>query len=144
VEQRPVLLRGTVRENRRWITGERNQTHRSEQKSRQRPGRLGITPLLTAGGTSCRTGVAARPQWGAALRSSRRACCSTAASSADAPARRRCIAPLAKNAPAGRSPSASRRTSWEDAYRWADDVRGLAEGRLSPVTPENLFRVDCR
>src|SRR5439155_963816 len=30
----------------------------------------------------------------------------------------------------------------EDAYRWADDVRGLAEGKLSPVTPENLFRVE--
>jgi len=30
----------------------------------------------------------------------------------------------------------------EDAYRWADDVRALAEGKLSPVTPENLFRVD--
>src|SRR5438445_5501416 len=30
----------------------------------------------------------------------------------------------------------------EDAYRWADDVRALADGRLSPVTPENLFRVD--
>jgi molybdopterin-binding protein len=30
----------------------------------------------------------------------------------------------------------------EDAYRWADDIRSLAEGRLAPVTPENLFRVD--
>jgi molybdopterin-binding protein len=30
----------------------------------------------------------------------------------------------------------------EDAYRWADDIRVLAEGRLSPVTPENLFRVE--
>jgi molybdopterin-binding protein len=30
----------------------------------------------------------------------------------------------------------------EDAYRFADDVRALAEGRLSPITPENLFRVD--
>lgn len=30
----------------------------------------------------------------------------------------------------------------EDAYRWGDDIRALAEGRLSPVTPENLFRVD--
>src|SRR5213076_1070876 len=30
----------------------------------------------------------------------------------------------------------------EDAYRWADDVRALAEGKLSPVTPENLFRVE--
>jgi len=30
----------------------------------------------------------------------------------------------------------------EDAYRWSDDVRALAEGRLSPVTPENLFRVE--
>src|SRR2546425_5028300 len=30
----------------------------------------------------------------------------------------------------------------EEAYRWADTIRALAEGRLSPVTPENLFRVD--
>src|SRR3989441_4491423 len=30
----------------------------------------------------------------------------------------------------------------EDAYRWADDVRALADGKLSPVTPENLFRVE--
>jgi len=30
----------------------------------------------------------------------------------------------------------------EDAYRWADDIRALADGRLSPVTPENLFRVN--
>src|SRR5207237_1423238 len=30
----------------------------------------------------------------------------------------------------------------EDAYRWADDVRALTDGRLSPVTPENLFRVE--
>jgi molybdate transport system ATP-binding protein len=30
----------------------------------------------------------------------------------------------------------------EDAYRWADDIRALADGRISPVTPENLFRVD--
>lgn len=29
----------------------------------------------------------------------------------------------------------------EDAYRWSDDIRTLADGRLSPVTPENLFRV---
>lgn len=30
----------------------------------------------------------------------------------------------------------------EDAYRWADDIRALADGRLSPVTPENLIRVE--
>jgi tungstate transport system ATP-binding protein len=30
----------------------------------------------------------------------------------------------------------------EDAYRWADDIRAIAEGKLSPVTPENLFRVE--
>jgi tungstate transport system ATP-binding protein len=30
----------------------------------------------------------------------------------------------------------------EDAYRWADDVRALADGRISPATPENLFRVE--
>jgi len=30
----------------------------------------------------------------------------------------------------------------EDAYRWSGDIRALADGRLSPVTPENLFRVE--
>ncbi|MFQ6045128.1 MAG: ABC transporter ATP-binding protein [Gemmatimonadales bacterium] len=30
----------------------------------------------------------------------------------------------------------------EEAYRWSSDVIGLAHGRLSPVTPENLFRVN--
>jgi tungstate transport system ATP-binding protein len=30
----------------------------------------------------------------------------------------------------------------EDAYRWAEDLLALHQGRASPVTPENLFRVD--
>jgi molybdopterin-binding protein len=30
----------------------------------------------------------------------------------------------------------------EDAYRWSERVIGLAGGRLSPVTPENLFRAE--
>ncbi len=30
----------------------------------------------------------------------------------------------------------------EDAYRWSDDLLALHQGRRSPVTPENLFRVD--
>lgn len=30
----------------------------------------------------------------------------------------------------------------EEAYRWSGNVIGLAHGRLSPVTPENLFRVN--
>jgi tungstate transport system ATP-binding protein len=30
----------------------------------------------------------------------------------------------------------------EDAYRWADRLLSLHQGRPSPVTPENLFRVD--
>lgn len=30
----------------------------------------------------------------------------------------------------------------EDAYRWSSRILALADGRLTPVTPENLFRVD--
>ena len=30
----------------------------------------------------------------------------------------------------------------EDAYRWAGDLLALHQGQASPVTPENLFRVD--
>ncbi len=30
----------------------------------------------------------------------------------------------------------------EDAYRWSDRLLALTDGRASPVTPENLFRVE--
>lgn len=30
----------------------------------------------------------------------------------------------------------------EDAYRWSDRLLALTEGKVSPVTPENLFRAD--
>ena len=30
----------------------------------------------------------------------------------------------------------------EDAYRWSDDLRALADGRIVAVSPENLFRVE--
>ncbi len=30
----------------------------------------------------------------------------------------------------------------EDAYRWSDRLLALTDGQASPVTPENLFRVD--
>jgi molybdopterin-binding protein len=30
----------------------------------------------------------------------------------------------------------------EDAYRWSDDLRALADGRIVPISPENLFRVE--
>lgn len=30
----------------------------------------------------------------------------------------------------------------EDAYRWSDRLLALTDGRTSPVTPENLFRVE--
>jgi molybdopterin-binding protein len=30
----------------------------------------------------------------------------------------------------------------EDAYRWSSRILALADGQLTPVTPENLFRVD--
>jgi len=49
---------------------------------------------------------------------------------------------LAEERPATASPCVWPPHQLGDAYRWADDVRALAEGRLSPVTAGELFRVE--
>src|SRR6266700_3729776 len=116
VEQRPVLLRGTVRENLEFGLQVRG-IRRTEVNRRvdSVAGRLGITPLLHRRRHELSDGEVQRVAVARALAEER--------------ARRPLAVCLASH-------------QLEDAYRWADDVRALAEGRLSPVTPENLFRVD--
>src|SRR6266516_1898501 len=107
VEQRPILLRGTVRANLGY--GLRVRGMRRTEVNRVTEdvaARLGVTPLLERHRHELSEGEVQRVAVARAL-----AIC------------------LASH-------------QLEDAYRWADDVRALAEGKLSPVTPENLFRVD--
>jgi len=144
VEQRPILLRGTVRENLEF--GLRVRGVRRTEVNRvveDVAARLGITALVGRRRHELSDGEVQRVAVARALglepdlllldepvSSADRAAAQTLYRALEEERRRRPLAIcLASH-------------QLEDAYRWADDVRALAEGRLSPVTPENLFRVE--
>ena len=144
VEQRPVLLRGTTRENLEF--GLRVRGIRRTDVNRlvdNVAGRLGITPLLDRRRHELSDGEVQRIAVARALAVEPDVLLlDEPASSADRAAAQSLYHALAEER--ARRPLAVCLASHqlEDAYRWADDVRALADGRLSPVTPENLFRVE--
>src|SRR5438477_3741973 len=144
VEQRPILLRGTVRENLEF--GLRVRGVRRTEVNRvveDVAARLGITALVGRRRHELSDGEVQRVAVARALglepdlllldepvSSADRAAAQTLYRALEEERRRRPLAIcLASH-------------QLEDAYRWADDVRALADGKLSPVTPENLFRVE--
>jgi len=144
VEQRPVLLRGTVRENLEFglqVRGVRRiEVNRRVEST---AARLGISPLLQRRRHELSDGEVQRVAVARALAVEPDVLLlDEPASSADRAAAQTLYRALAEER--ARRPLAVCLASHqlEDAYRWADDVRALAEGRLSPVTPENLFRVE--
>ena len=144
VEQRPVLLRGSVRENLEFGLQVRG-IRRTEVNRRVESvaARLGITPLLHRRRHELSDGEVQRVAVARALAIEPDVLLlDEPASSADRAAAQTLYRALTEER--ARRPLAVCLASHqlEDAYRWADDVRALAEGRLSPVTPENLFRVD--
>src|SRR5437899_4793503 len=144
VEQRPVLLRGTVRDNLEFGLQVRG-IGRTEVNRRVEgvAARLGITPLLHRRRHELSDGEVQRVAVARALAVEPDVLLlDEPASSADRAAAQTLYRALAEER--ARRPFAVCLASHqlEDAYRWADDVRALAEGRLSPVTPENLFRVE--
>ncbi len=144
VEQRPVLLRGTTRQNLEF--GLRVRGIRRTDVNRlvdNVAGRLGITPLLDRRRHELSDGEVQRIAVARALAVEPDVLLlDEPASSADRAAAQSLYHALAEER--ARRPLAVCLASHqlEDAYRWADDVRALADGRLSPVTPENLFRVE--
>src|SRR5213592_4906237 len=144
VEQRPVLLRGTVLDNLGF--GLQVRGIRRTEVNRRVEGvaaRLGITPLLHRRRHELSDGEVQRVAVARALAVEPDVLLlDEPASSADRAAAQTLYRALAEER--ARRPLAVCLASHqlEDAYRWADDVRALAEGRLSPVTPENLFRVE--
>jgi tungstate transport system ATP-binding protein len=144
VEQRPVLLRGTVRENLAFglqIRGIRR-TEVNRRIEDVAP-RLGITSLLKRRRHELSEGEVQRVAVARALAVEPDVLLlDEPTSSADRAASQTLYRVLAEER--ARRPLAVCLASHqlEDAYRWADDVRALAEGRLAPVTPENLFRVE--
>src|SRR5881392_2970038 len=144
VEQRPLLLRGTVRENLEFGLQVRG-IRRTEvnRKVENIAARLEIASLLHRRRHELSDGGVQRVAVARALAVEPDVLLlDEPASSADRAAAQTLYRALAEER--ARRPLAVCLASHqlEDAYRWADDVRALAEGRLSPVTPENLFRVD--
>src|SRR6266700_1145419 len=144
VEQRPVLLRGTIRENLEFGLQVRG-IRRTEVNRRVEnvAARLGIAALLRRRRHELSDGEVQRVAVARALAVEPDVLLlDEPASSADRAAAQTLYRALAEER--ARRPLAVCLASHqlEDAYRWADDVRALADGRLSPVTPENLFRVD--
>src|SRR5881409_209321 len=144
VEQRPVLLPGTVRQNLEFGLQVRG-IRRTEVKTKVEnvAARLGITPLLHRRRHELSDGEVQRVAVARALAVEPDVLLlDEPASSADRAAAQSLYHALAEER--ARRPLAVCLASHqlEDAYRWADDVRALADGRLSPVTPENLFRIE--
>lgn len=144
VEQRPVLLHGTVRDNLEYGLRLRDIGHSAASGIiGEVVERLGLGPLLARRRHELSDGEVQRVAVGRALvLHTDVLLLDEPASSADRAAAGALYRAL--TAERAERPFAVCIASHqlEDAYRWADDIRALAEGRLSPVTPENLFRVE--
>jgi len=144
VEQRPVLFRGTVRENLEYGLRARGMAAAAAGRViADVAARLGVTPLLARRRHQLSDGEVQRVAVARALAVAPDVLLlDEPASSADRAATQTLYHALAEER--ARRPLAICLASHqlEDAYRWTDDVRALADGRLSPVTPENLFRVE--
>ena len=146
VEQRPILFRGTVRENLVYGLGVRGIGHAALRGILgQVVERMGLASLLDRRRHELSDGEVQRVAVARALALRTDVLLlDEPASSADRAAAGALYRALASERTDRSGPfSVCVAThQLEDAYRWADDIRALAEGRLSPVTPENLFRVE--
>ncbi len=144
VEQRPILFRGTVLDNLGY--GLRARGMRRTAVNRmvgEAAERLGLAPLLGRRRHELSDGEVQRVAVARALAvQPDLLLLDEPASSADRAAAGALYRTLTAERAARPLAICIASHQLEDAYRWADDIRALAEGRLSPVTPENLFRVE--
>ncbi len=144
VEQRPVLFRGTVRQNLEFGLEVRGTRRPDVTRVIDRvAGTLGITSLLDRGRHELSDGEVQRVAVARALAIEPDVLLlDEPTSSADRAAAQTLYRALAQESATRPFAVCLASHQLEDAYRWADDVRALAEGKLAPVTPENLFRVE--
>ena len=144
VEQRPVLLRGSVRDNLMFgLRARGTGTGEARQRTITAAERLGIAGLLGRRRHELSDGEIQRIAVARALALTPDVLLlDEPVSSADRAAAQALYRVLAEERRARGLAVCLASHQLEDAYRWADDIRALADGRLSPVTPENLFRVE--
>jgi len=144
VEQRPVLFRGTVRANLEYglrVRGTRGTEARRVVETAAE--RLGVQGLLDRARHELSDGEVQRVAVARALAITPDVLLlDEPVSSADRAAATAMYRVLDEERRARGLAVCLASHQLEDAYRWADDIRAIAEGKLSPVTPENLFRVE--
>jgi len=143
VEQRPILFRGGVRENLGYGLAARGMAMPEiARRITTTAERLGIDGLLDRTRRELSEGEVQRVAVARALAlGSDVLLLDEPLSSADRAAAATLFQALQEERRARGATICLASHQLEDAYRWSDDIRALAEGRLSPVTPENLFRV---
>ena len=144
VEQRPVLLHGTVRDNLAYGLRARGAPAAAVARAvGEAAERLGIGSLLERRRRDLSEGETQRVAVARALAVRPDVLLlDEPTSSADRAAAQALFAALQEERRLRGVTICLASHQLEDAYRWADDIRALADGRLSPVTPENVFRVD--
>ena len=144
VEQRPVLFRGTVRENLEYGLRVRDIRHAAAKGMvGDVVERLGLSSLLNRRRHELSDGEVQRVAVARALvLRTDVLLLDEPASSADRAAAGALYGALAAERAERPFAACIASHQLEDAYRWANDIRVLAEGRLSSVSPENLFRVE--
>jgi len=144
VEQRPILLRGSVLENLGFGLRVRGMSRAAATKEAEAVAeQFGLTPLLARRRHELSDGEVQRVAVARALAVRPDVLLlDEPTSSADRAASGALYRALAQAQASRPFAVCIASHQLEDAYRWADDIRALAEGRLSPVTPENLFRVE--
>ena len=144
VEQRPLLFRGTISANLEFglrIRGVRRADARA--RTARMADRLGITALLARNRNALSDGEVQRVAVARALALEPDVLLlDEPVSSADRAAAQTLYQVLEEERANRGLAVCLASHQLEDAYRWADDIRALADGRLSPVTPENVFRVE--
>ena len=144
VEQRPVLFRGTVRENLEYGLRARDIRHAAAHGMvGDVVERLGLSSLLNRRRHELSDGEVQRVAVARALvLRTDVLLLDEPASSADRAAAGALYRALAAERAERPFAACIASHQLEDAYRWANDIRVLVEGRLSSVSPENLFRVE--
>lgn len=143
VEQRPLLFRGTVRDNVRYALGLHGvRGAEAARRTADALERLGLGPLADRPARTLSEGEIQRVAVARALALRPRILLlDEPVAGADRAAAAQFYRVLDEQRRRGVALCFASH-QLEDAYRYADRLLALADGRVSPVTPENLFRAD--